>query len=218
MTSVGFGVALAALVAGVLAAALALRPSWTSGSRGWLLSFLGLFLLPVAVTWAGVSVHLEEAKSTEFCLSCHEMQPYGASLRADRADWLPASHYQNRRVSRDTACYDCHTDYTMFGDVSAKLRGAKHVWVHYFGDIPPTGEIELYTPYQNRECLHCHGGARVFEESILHADILGELERGEVSCLDCHGEVHHVTELDGVETWEPAPRAATAEMAEGGES
>jgi cytochrome c-type protein NapC len=117
---------------------------------------------------------------------------YGASLQADQLDWLPASHYQNRRVPREAACYACHTDYTMFGDVSAKLRGARHVWVHYFGDVPPPGEIELYVPYQNRECLHCHGGARAFEESILHADMLAELEGGEVSCLDCHGEVHHV--------------------------
>jgi cytochrome c-type protein NapC len=192
VSPVGLGVALAALVAGALAATLALRPQWTSGQRGWLLSFFGLFLLPVAVTWAGVSVHLEEAKSTEFCLSCHEMEPYGASLQADQLDWLPASHYQNRRVPREAACYACHTDYTMFGDVSAKLRGARHVWVHYFGDVPPPGEIELYVPYQNRECLHCHGGARAFEESILHADMLAELEGGEVSCLDCHGEVHHV--------------------------
>ena len=63
-------------------------------------------------------------------------------------------------------CYTCHTDYAMFGGLKAKLRGLNHVYVQYFGKIPD--KVELYNPYNNRECLHCHGGARNFEEGATH--------------------------------------------------
>ncbi len=61
-----------------------------------------------------------------------------------------------------TACYTCHTDYAMFGTVHAKLEGLHHVYVYWFGT--PMKPIRLYQPYNNRECLHCHEGARSFED------------------------------------------------------
>jgi cytochrome c-type protein NapC len=122
----------------------------------------------------------------------------------DDAAWLPAQHYQNHRVSRDQACFTCHTNYTLFGDAQAKLRGLRHVYVYYIGHIP--GKIELYEPYQNRECLHCHAGARSFEESDLHKDIRAELDSNATSCLECHDAVHNVGELAEKPLWqEPRP-------------
>lgn len=187
-----------------LIAVVALRPSLTKARGGKILAFGAFFLLPVLASVGGVAAHLEHSKSTEFCMSCHEMEPYGQSLLIDDSEYLPASHYQNRRIDREHACFTCHTDYTMFGDVSAKLRGLKHVWVHYFGEIPPTGEIALYEPYNNRECLHCHAGARSYTENVMHEDMLGELASGEVSCLDCHASIHDVADLESQELWEEA--------------
>lgn len=193
-----------------LAGLLALRPDLTRGRGGRILAFFGLFVLPLALTAAGLSTHLDHAKSTEFCLSCHEMEPYGASLLVAEEGWLAAGHFQNQRVPQDKACYACHTDYTMFGDINAKLRGAKHLWVHYLGDVPEPGEIALYNPYQNRECLHCHGAARVFVEGMMHEDILAELESGEMSCLECHDQVHGVPDTREMEMWGGAPEIAEA--------
>ena len=31
-------------------------------------------------------------------------------------------HFQNKRIPADHACYTCHSDYTMFGDVDDKIR------------------------------------------------------------------------------------------------
>ena len=45
-------------------------------------------------------------------------------------------HYQNNRIPRDKACFTCHTDYTLFGDAKAKLRGLRHVYVNYLGRSP----------------------------------------------------------------------------------
>jgi cytochrome c-type protein NapC len=199
------------LVAVGLVAFIALRPGVTSGRGGRILSFFALFLLPLALTAGGIAAHLDHATSTEFCVSCHIMEPYGKSLLVDDSEWVPANHYQNRRIDRAHACYSCHTDYTLFGDLSAKLRGAKHVWVNYLGDRPESGEIELYSPYNNRECLHCHAGARSFAENPMHSDMLAELTAGDVSCLDCHSEMHNVLELDEQTLWEDADTATPGE-------
>ena len=204
MISIGTLFAVAVFVTVALAALPVLRPELTRGRGGRVLAFFALFIFPALLTAGGLTVHMEQAKSTEFCLSCHVMEPYGESLWTEDASFLAASHFQNRRVAQDSACYTCHTDYTMFGDVSAKWRGLRHVWVQVLGDPPPPEEIELYSSYNNRECLHCHGGARAYVENELHAEVLGELASGELSCLECHGPVHEVADVAERERWTPA--------------
>lgn len=185
----------------VLIVVLHLRPQITAATGGKALAFLSLFVLPVVIFSGSSAHHLEKAKTTEFCLSCHVMEPYGRSLDIDSPDHLPASHFQNNRVPTDQACYTCHTSYAMFGDVRAKLNGVRHVYVNYFGDIPD--QLTLYDSFKNRECLHCHAGGRNFEENEFHASMRAELGRDDVSCLECHASVHAVTQLDDLPTWTP---------------
>src|SRR5689334_25424062 len=106
-------------------------PGVTRARGGKIIAFLLLFLLPAAATGIGGWYHLEQSKKTEFCLSCHVMTDYGKSLYIDDSAFLPASHFQNHRVPTGQACFTCHTDYTMYGDVSAKLRGLRHLYVYY---------------------------------------------------------------------------------------
>lgn len=188
------------VVALVLILLVVLRPSMTRERGGKLLVFLAVVVVPLTITWIGTRTHLEHSKSTHFCLSCHAMEPYGRSLGIDDTDYLPAGHYQNKRIPREDGCYTCHTTYTMFGDFQAKLRGMKHVYVNYFGTVPE--KLKLYEPYRNRECLYCHGGARAFEELEDHADSRADLEADALSCLDCHDLVHGVEELDELPTRE----------------
>ncbi len=190
------------LVAIALISLVALRPSLSAARGGRILAFLAFLVLPLLATTMGLYAHMEQSKTTEFCLSCHVMEPYGRSLQVDDAAWLPAQHYQNNRIPRDKACFTCHTDYTMFGDVNAKLRGLRHVYVNYLGEIPE--KIELYEPYNNRECLHCHAGARTFEESDLHKEMRADLGSNATSCLECHDAVHNVHELEGKPSWKEA--------------
>jgi cytochrome c-type protein NapC len=129
------------------------------------------------------------------------MEPYGESLRVDD-ERLAATHFQNNRVPRESACFTCHTDYTLFGDVNAKLRGLKHVWVYYV--TGPPEELALYSPYRNRECLHCHDGARSFEENEMHADVMADLRGEATSCLECHEPVHDVAGVADAPRWQPA--------------
>lgn len=187
----------------IAAGVAALWAGWSHARpAGRIATIVLLAAVPFAATLLGTGAHLERSKSTEFCLSCHVMEPYGDSLRLDDAEAVPANHWQNRRVPRDHACYACHTSYTMFGDLESKWRGVRHVWVQYFGsdDAP----VELYEPYRNRECLHCHEGARAFEENEFHAEMRGEIASGEASCLDCHEGGHRLEALETTPSWQPA--------------
>lgn len=177
----------------LLVLVLAWRPDLAQDSGGRVFAFIVLFLLPVFGGVMAARTHLEHSRSTSFCLSCHVMEPFGASLEAD-APYLAASHYQNHLVPSGQACYSCHTDYTMYGGLAAKWRGLQHVYAYYIGGAPEPEAIRLYGAYNNRECLYCHDGAKSFEEFPMHRppEMREALQRNETSCLLCHRPAHGV--------------------------
>lgn len=199
-TIVTYGLIFLAVVTIGLILMILRRPSLTRHRIGQGVILLAFLPMPLLIFWMGTNRHIELSKRTEFCVSCHVMRQYGETLMIDDPDYVPAAHFQNRRIPRDRACFTCHTSYTMYGDLEAKMRGLKHVWVNYLGTIPD--ELELYEPYRNRECLHCHDGARSFEENDIHVDIRGELETDEISCLECHDMIHPTDEICSLPKWE----------------
>src|SRR4249920_2940108 len=194
--------AMTALLAGLVA----FRADLTRARGGKILAFIALFLLPALAVAAGLSQQLEKSKSTQFCMSCHVMEDYGKSLHVDDKSYIPAAHYQNNRVPREQACYTCHSDYTMYGGVTAKMRGLRHVYIQYLGKIPKPADIKLYTPFNNRECLHCHEGARSFTETSSHQkmpDLLQKVRDNSLSCMSsrCHDTIHDVDTLADAKFW-----------------
>ena len=112
---------LTALVAILAAFVLYFSAPRLAGSvAGKLALLLGVVLVPLVAVSGGTGYAYTESSSTEFCMSCHEMEPYGRSLFVDDRAALPAVHYQKRLVDRDHACFQCHTNYAMFGDLSAR--------------------------------------------------------------------------------------------------
>jgi len=199
-------VAAVLVLTAVIAAAVVLRPGLTISRGGKILAFLGLFILPVFTNVLGFENHVERSKRTQFCLSCHIMGPYGRSLHVDDPSYIPAAHFQNNRVARDEACYTCHTDYTLYtGGIKAKFRGLHHIWVQYVGT--PHQPVQLYHPFNNRECLHCHLGARSFEQGTTHSAIMQDIKSNQLSCVTsgCHDMVHNVAQADHVKYWSPQP-------------
>jgi nitrate/TMAO reductase-like tetraheme cytochrome c subunit len=196
------------MIVAVLGLLIAMRPELTIARGGKIFAFVALCILPVLSVWAGFNAQIERSTSTQFCLSCHVMANFGQSLYVDDKSYIPAAHFQNNFVPRDHACFTCHTDYTMFGDYKAKWRGVHHVLVEYFGTIPKPEDIKLYTPYNNRECLHCHAGARAYEEASPHhktPDMLAQAASNQLSCMSsgCHEFVHDVGDLGGATFWKP---------------
>ena len=167
---------------------------------GRVVLLIAIVALPLLLSAANFSYGVGESSSTRFCLSCHEMQNHGKTLFADNRQALAAVHYQNRLVDRQTACYSCHKDYAMFGDVTAKLNGLRHVWAHYVTGVPK--KIELYQPYPNSNCLHCHDDARRFVEGAAHRPVLDALYAGTTSCLSCHRVAHDLAKVEAGELWQ----------------
>ncbi|HZS08011.1 MAG TPA: NapC/NirT family cytochrome c [Blastocatellia bacterium] len=191
----------------VLIAIIVFRPSITATRGGKVLAFVALLVFPVLAGGMGVSEQMEHSKTTGFCLSCHVMEDYGKSLHIDDRSFIPAVHFQNGMVPREQACFTCHTNYTMYGDLRAKLRGLRHVYAQYLGTV--SQPIKLYTPYNNRECLHCHLGSRSFEEGATHnqdPQTLPKLKANQLSCTtsECHNLVHNVSQLKDAKLWQEA--------------
>jgi len=193
------------VITGVSIAMIVMRPSVTRSREGKILAFGAFFLLPLLCTTWGASEQIDRSKQTKFCLTCHIMEPYGKSLTVDDPAYLAAQHFQNHRIPVDEACFTCHTDYALYGDIRAKFRGLQHIYVQYLGTPPSPDKIKLYTPYNNRECLHCHSGARSFESNAIHTALMDSIKSNATSCLTsgCHDTVHNVGDQGKVKFWSP---------------
>jgi cytochrome c-type protein NapC len=192
------------LIAAVINIFLIVKPTITSGPGGRLLAFIGIFIMPVLIGAMAFNDHMESSKRTEYCLSCHVMKDYGKSLYVDDNEYIPAIHFQNHRVPKDNACFTCHTQYTMYGDYAAKIRGLRHIYYQYIGTIPDS--IKLHEPYNNRECLHCHEGARSFEEKDVHISspgLMDSIKTNKQSCLasGCHDVAHDIRNISKATFW-----------------
>ena len=187
----------------VLASIFLARPSVTAGPTGKILAFLGLFILPALCIAGGMSAHMQRSEQAQFCLSCHSMEPYARSLYIDDPKYIPAAHYQNHRVPAEQACYACHADYTIFGPLRDKLRGVTRIYMQYVST--PPNPIRISGGYNNAQCLHCHAGARNFEENAIHSAIMDTLKSNQLSCISCHDMIHNTAELSHLKFWRPAP-------------
>ena len=69
----------------------------------------------------------------------------------------------------------------------------------------PPNPIRLPGPWDNKQCLHCHGGARDFESNPVHMALMDSLKSNQMSCLSsgCHDTVHNVADLSHVKFWSP---------------
>ena len=187
----------------VLAAVFFVRPSITAGATGKVLAFGALCILPAICLRMGLATHIERSEQTKFCISCHAMENYGKSLWIDDPSYIPAQHFQNHRVPADMACYSCHADYTIYGPLRDKLRGVHRIYVQYLGT--PSTTIQIPGGYNNRQCLHCHLGARSFEANPIHEALMDSLKSNEMSCISsgCHDMVHNGGNLDDLKMWSP---------------
>lgn len=185
---VGLLFALFDLVLLVLVWRMIHRDGVTAVSKALL--FGAILVIPVVVVFLATAHGMQESMSVEACGSCHVMESHVADLRNPKSVSLAATHYKNRYIQGDQ-CYTCHSDYGMFGTVSAKLAGLGHVYYNMTGKYP--APIKIRKPYSNLRCLSCHGGAQNFLAKH-EKDEIPRLMTGKDSCLDCHGPAHHADE------------------------
>lgn len=185
-----FALGLSALSALIIVAYLIRSPPLTGAVK--LLLGGALFVLPTGAAMVGNVHNLETSKSVEFCGSCHVMDSYVADATNPESDSLASKHAQ-LEIFRDSACYNCHADYGMYGGVTTKIGGMHHVVAFYGDDWSKPGHRppKLFKPFDTRRCLTCHDPLRAGAplEHRIHAE---KLKSREVSCAakGCHGPPH----------------------------
>jgi len=87
-------------------------------------AFFTLGLFPFL--WVAVVAYqdMERVKQVSFCEKCHTMSEHVKNMKGDNLEPLSTLHYQNNWVRQESACYECHTSYTVFGPLSAKIKRA----------------------------------------------------------------------------------------------
>jgi nitrate/TMAO reductase-like tetraheme cytochrome c subunit len=182
----GIGLALLNLAVLFIAWRRLRRSGTTDGVAGTL--FFGLAVLPLLLIFFGYTKGMAGMETVSACGGCHVMTPYVQDLQDPNSQALAAVHFKNRYIQHDH-CYTCHSDYGMFGTISAKMDGLRHV-KHYLAGTYTT-PLKIHRPYSNLRCLTCHGESQKFLKSEGHpAEVRPQLVSGEVPCLTCHAPAH----------------------------
>jgi hypothetical protein len=171
------------------------RPPLNRGTKIALL--FGIGGLPIATAVTGNVAGYEATKQTRFCGSCHVMTPYRDDS-LDLASPSLASRHARNEAFGDENCYTCHADYGMFGTVTTKLGGLRHVYEYAlnYRSMPIEeflATIEIREPFPNATCIRCHSTYGPSWNQIGdHASTRVELRAGTVSCASegCHGPAH----------------------------
>jgi cytochrome c-type protein NapC len=171
------------------------RPTLTRGTKIALL--FGIGLLPIATAANGNVAGYYATKQVSFCSSCHVMTPYGDDARSLNSMSLASRHTRNEAFGEES-CYACHADYGMFGTVTTKLGGLKHVYEYTlnYRNMPVdefVATIRIAKPFQNSTCIRCHSTfTPQFANVGDHTSAMGTLRDGTVSCASegCHGPAH----------------------------
>jgi hypothetical protein len=158
----------------------------------------GVGILPIATAANGNVAGYNATKTTKFCASsCHVMVPYGEDSWNDKSTSLASRHARNDAFGSEN-CYACHADYGMFGTVTTKIGGMRHVYEYltHYHSMPieeSLVKIELQKPFRNEACTRCHSTHNQLWNQIGdHASTLQQVRANTVSCASegCHGFAH----------------------------
>jgi nitrate/TMAO reductase-like tetraheme cytochrome c subunit len=172
------------------------RPPITNAVKMALL--MGIGVLPLLTATTGNIAGFQATKTRTFCTgSCHVMTPYGEDSEDPTSMGLAARHGRNAAFGEDN-CYTCHADYGMFGTITTKIGGMRHVYEYVFNFHQLSLEealpkIHIIKPFPNSTCMHCHSTHGTMWNRIGdHASTLDQVRAGTISCasVGCHGAAH----------------------------
>ena len=169
---------------------LARRPPL--GRMTKVLLLFGLGIMPLGVALTGNIAGFEYTLKRQFCGSCHVMLPYTMDAEDPSSNSLAAVHSRNHLFGEES-CYSCHADYQLFGAMTTKVNGLKHLfyYVTEYANTGPYGEggkpIHMYKTFQNSMCTRCHSTtAPNWLKNENHAGVLEDIRKGDTKCIDCH--------------------------------
>ncbi len=182
----------------ILVGYLVRRPALTSVTK--LVLFLGLGVFPIGTAVSGNIEGFEATKARTFCGSCHVMIPHASDSTDPKSMSLAARHARNKLFGEDN-CYACHADYGMFGTVTTKAGGMRHVYLYLteYRNTPleeAKKTIHIRKPFPNSNCMQCHSTElEIWNKVPDHASSIDDVRAGRVSCASsgCHGYAHPIT-------------------------
>jgi len=172
------------------------RPPLTRATK--LVLLLGIGVLPLMTAGTGNVAGYHATKTTTFCSSsCHVMTPYGNDSLDPASTTLAARHARNAEFGHEN-CYACHADYEMFGTITTKIGGLRHVYEYTFNYHQLSTEaalvkMEIRRPFANATCMRCHSTQNPTWNAVGdHASTLDRVRAGTLSCASegCHGPAH----------------------------
>jgi cytochrome c-type protein NapC len=207
---------LSALAAAVIAICilvyyLVVRPPLGRATKVVLL--FGLGVMPLAVSLAGNISGFEYTLKRDFCGSCHVMRPYVEDAADTSSTSLASIHSRNSTFGHES-CYTCHADYQIFGAMTTKANGLRHLYFYIteYSNTGPYGEggkpIHMYKKFQNSMCTRCHSTEAPRWAALEdHAGMIEDIRKGEAKCIDCHtgDKIHPRAFAHGGSGKAPAP-------------
>jgi len=170
------------------------RPALTRATKIVLLLGIGVF--PLLTAGSGNIAGYEATKTRRFCGSCHVMTPYARDSADPTSTTLASRHARNDAFGHEN-CYACHADYGMFGTVTTKIGGMRHVYEYLFNFRQLSWEeaqprIHIRRPFRNDACMRCHSTEVPSWQRVGdHAGLADELRANRISCIGgCHGPAH----------------------------
>jgi hypothetical protein len=175
----------------VLGGAIAIRGLFV-GKLSVIALGTGFAGVPVVAFVLANAYLLEASMDTRFCGSCHVMEPIMREALAG-GDELAARHIALGALPRTEACYECHSNYGVWGTVQAKMAGFGHIVRNAFGwyEFP----IQYNGTYPVSICLHCHAQSEKFRAQTVHTDL--ETQKAFLNgTLGCTGACHPAPHSD----------------------
>ena len=160
------------------------------------LIFIGCFI--GVLLSLGSSVALDETNTTEFCISCHEME------QTVYQEYLRSPHYSNRS-GVGAGCPDCHVPNTLGAKLIRKLMAANDIYHSLKGTIDTPEKFESrraalaqrvwdrMKKSDSQTCRGCHSTKRMdpHKQSRRARDKMQKGINAGKTCIDCHQGVAH---------------------------
>jgi len=148
--------------------------------------------------WGGFNTAVEYTNTTEFCISCHEMED------TVYQEYLKSPHYSNPAGVR-AGCPDCHVPQPWGAKMWRKIQASNELYHKLIGSISTPEKFEAkriqlaehvwqtMEANDSRECRNCHTyDAMDFEHQTRRASEKMKVakEKGK-TCIECHKGIAH---------------------------
>lgn len=164
-----------------------------------LLTLLLIGCLVGILGWSGFHTVLEATNTTEFCISCHEMND------TVYQEYKQTVHYANRTGVR-AGCPDCHVSKALGLKLIAKVKASHDVWSTLTGSINTKEKFEAkrmamaqsqwnqMKASDSRECRDCHhvDGMSLQKQRPAAQRKHASAQQEGKTCIDCHKGIAHL--------------------------